>query len=118
MRRCRWTTRATGCSGTCQAGCAPELVRRRLGIAWVDVDDYGGAIGKKHVTTYTYTDASGAPELRVLRYEPKDFRVQRFEDGEWLWGRGKTPYRLYRLLRVVEAIQTGERVYRDPPRIC
>jgi Protein of unknown function (DUF3631) len=95
----------------CQAGCAPELVRRLLGIAWVDVDDYGGAIGKRHVATYTYTDAAGVPELRVLRYEPKDFRVQRREDGEWVWGRGRAPYRLYRLPRVVEAVQAGERVW-------
>jgi hypothetical protein len=91
----------------CQAGCAREVVRRRLGIAWVDLDDYGRAIGKQHVTTYTYTDERGALELRVLRYEPKDFRVQRFEDGEWLWGRGKAPYRLYRLPRVAEAVQAG-----------
>jgi 5S rRNA maturation endonuclease (ribonuclease M5) len=95
----------------CQAGCTPEAVRRRLGIAWADVDDYGAAIGKQHTATYTYTDAAGAPELRVLRYEPKDFRVQRLEDGQWLWGRGKAPYRLYRLPRVVEAIQVGERVW-------
>jgi hypothetical protein len=47
----------------------------------------------------------------VLRYQPKDFRVQRYEDGEWLWGRGKAPYRLYRLLRVTEAVQAGERVW-------
>jgi hypothetical protein len=95
----------------CQAGCAPEAVRRRLGIAWVDLDDYGPAIGKQPTTAYVYTDAAGAPELRVQRYEPKTFRVQRFEDGEWLWGRGKAPYRLYRLPRVVEAVQTGERVW-------
>jgi hypothetical protein len=97
----------------CQAGCARELVRRRLGIAWVDLDDYGPAIGKQHTNTntYTYTDAAGAPELRVLRYAPKDFRIQHFEGGEWLWGRGKAPYRLYRLPRVAEAVQTGERVW-------
>jgi hypothetical protein len=95
----------------CQAACAPEAVRRRLGIAWVDVDDYGGAIGKQHTATYTYTDAAGVPELRVLRYDPKDFRVQRREDGEWVWGRGKAPYRLYQLPRVAEAVQAGERVW-------
>jgi hypothetical protein len=95
----------------CQAGCTPDAVRRRLGIAWADLDDYGPAIGKEHVATYTYTDPAGAPELRVLRYAPKDFRVQRFEDGQWLFGRGKTPYRLYRLPRVVEAVRAGERVW-------
>jgi 5S rRNA maturation endonuclease (ribonuclease M5) len=95
----------------CQAGCTPEAVRRKLGIAWVDVDDYGPAIGKKPVVAYTYTDEAGAPELRVWRYEPKDFRVQRFEDGEWVWGRGKAPYRLYRMPRVAEAVQAGERVF-------
>jgi hypothetical protein len=95
----------------CQAGCPAEAVRKRLGIAWVDVDDYGPAIGKRHVATYTYTDVAGAPELRVWRYEPKDFRVQRFEDGEWVWGRGKAPYRLYRMPRVAEAVAAGERVY-------
>jgi hypothetical protein len=95
----------------CQAGCAPEAVRRKLGIAWVDVDDYGPAIGKKPVAAYTYTDEHGAPLLRVQRYEPKDFRVQRFEDGQWVWGRGKAPYTLYRLPRVTEAVAAGERVF-------
>jgi hypothetical protein len=95
----------------CQANCSGEAVRRRLGIAWVDLDDYGPAIGKQLIATYTYTDERGAPELRVQRYEPKDFRVQHFEDGEWLWGRGKAPYRLYRLPRVAEAVQAGERVW-------
>jgi 5S rRNA maturation endonuclease (ribonuclease M5) len=95
----------------CQAGCPAEAVRKRLGIAWVDVDDYGPAIGKKPVAAYTYTDEAGAPLFRVQRYEPKDFRVQRYEDGEWLWGRGKAPYALYRLPRVAEAIQAEERIW-------
>jgi 5S rRNA maturation endonuclease (ribonuclease M5) len=95
----------------CQAGCAPEAVRRKLGIAWVDVDDYGPAIGKEPVAAYIYTDEAGAPLFKVQRYAPKDFRVQRFEDGEWLWGRGKAPYALYRLPRVAEAVATGERVW-------
>jgi hypothetical protein len=95
----------------CQAGCAPEAVRRKLGIAWVDVDDYGPAIGKKPTTAYTYTDEAGAPLFRVQRYEPKDFRVQRYEDGQWVWGRGKAPYTLYRLPRVAEAVAAGERVF-------
>jgi hypothetical protein len=95
----------------CQAGCTPEAVRRKLGIAYVDVDDYGPAIGKKPTVAYTYTDEAGAPLFRVQRYEPKDFRVQRYEDGQWLWGRGKAPYVLYRLPRVVEAVQAGERVW-------
>jgi 5S rRNA maturation endonuclease (ribonuclease M5) len=95
----------------CQAGCSAEAVRKRLGVAWVDVDDYGPAIGKRPTAAYTYHDAAGAPVLRVQRFEPKDFRVQRFEDGQWLWGRGKAPYLLYRLPRVLEAIKTGERVW-------
>jgi hypothetical protein len=86
-------------------------VRKRLGVAWVDLDDYGPAIGRKPTAIYTYTDAAGAPELRVQRYEPKTFRVQRYEDGEWLWGRGKAPYRLYRLPRVLEAVHAGDRVW-------
>jgi 5S rRNA maturation endonuclease (ribonuclease M5) len=95
----------------CQAGCTPEAVRRRLGIAWADVDDYGPAIGKKHVATYVYTDAAGVPVTQVCRYAPKDFRAQRFEDGQWLWGRGKAPYLLYQLPRVTEAVATSERVW-------
>ena len=73
----------------CQAGCASEAVRRKLSVAWVDLDDYGPAIGKRPTVAYTYTD----------------------EDGEWLWGRGKAPYVLYRLPRVAEAVQAGERVW-------
>jgi 5S rRNA maturation endonuclease (ribonuclease M5) len=37
--------------------------------------------------------------------------VQRYEDGQWVWGRGKAPYTLYRLPRVAEAVAAGERVF-------
>lgn len=94
----------------CQAGCSKDVVRKRLGVAWSDLDDYGAARGRL-VATYTYTDQRGAALFRVLRFEPKTFRIQRVEDGAWVWGRGKAPYALYRLPRVAEAVAAGERVY-------
>jgi hypothetical protein len=50
--------------------------------------------------TYTYTDACGTPVARKLRYQPKNFSWQRWENETWLDGLAgiKTP--LYRLREI------------------
>jgi 5S rRNA maturation endonuclease (ribonuclease M5) len=63
------------------------------------------------VAWYEYVDADGAPLYRVVRYEPKTFRQQRWEDGEWKPGRGDAPAVPYRLPRVLEAIRHDEFVF-------
>jgi hypothetical protein len=59
------------------------------------------------VAAYRYTDANGALQYEVLRYEPKTFR-QRRPDGAGGWipnldGICRVPYRLQELLRYPDA---------------
>ena len=57
---------------------------------------------KKIVTSYPYTDESGAPLFEVVRYVPKDFRQRRPDGhGGWIWnlkGTRLVPLNLPRLL--------------------
>jgi hypothetical protein len=65
---------------------------------------------------YVYRDERGAPLYRVLRYEPKDFRQQRYvssdhgagqgsshDSSQWQWGLGDARRVLYRLDELVTA---------------
>jgi len=58
------------------------------------------------VATYTYQDASGLPAYRVIRYDPKDFRQQHYDRGDWHSGLGayRTQPLPYHLPRVMAAI--------------
>lgn len=58
------------------------------------------------VATYSYTDPSGNPIARKLRFEPgadgrpKDFAWERFEVGKWVSGLGGLRLPLYRLKEI------------------
>lgn len=109
----------------CHAGCSPTDVCRALGLTLADLqpdgpDGHGphenggnGANGKPTIAaTYDYTDAAGTLVFQTVRYQPKDFR-QRQPDGRggWVWNlTGCTPV-LFRLPKVLAAVQTGETVY-------
>lgn len=98
----------------CHAGCNPDTILKRLGIAWIDLSDDGPAHGKPLEATYTYTDQDGAPLFRKLRYAGKDFRYQHYDadTDTWRWGRGqKTPHVLYRLPEVLEGVRAQERIW-------
>jgi putative DNA primase/helicase len=63
------------------------------------------ARGKREPTaTYVYTDAEGRPVHRTLRYPPRRFVQERFENGRWIGGQGalkdvqRVLYRLPELL--------------------
>ena len=45
------------------------------------------------VASYTYQKADGTPAYRVNRYEPKTFRQEHYNRGQWRHGLGayKTP---------------------------
>ena len=62
------------------------------------------------LATYDYVDLAGAPVHRTVRYEPKDFRQYRYEDGEWLPGLKGVSRILYNLPVVMRAILDGEMV--------
>jgi hypothetical protein len=63
------------------------------------------------VETYEYPNAAGDRVGRVLRYDPKDFRPQRWNPGTRRWSFGGFGPLLYRLPEVVAAISAGEPVY-------
>jgi hypothetical protein len=62
---------------------------------------------RRIVKEYIYTDASGAPAHKTVRYEPKDFRQFRYADGAWLPGLNGSPRYVYNL----PAVMTAETVY-------
>ncbi|MGZ8802460.1 MAG: hypothetical protein ACXWZL_07595, partial [Mycobacterium sp.] len=63
------------------------------------------------VAQYEYQSADGQRIGRVLRYEPKDFRPQRWNPDTRRWTVGGFPPTLYRLPQVTAAIGAGEPVY-------
>jgi hypothetical protein len=97
----------------CFDGCATVEILTSLGLKVNDLYDDGPAYGKKVVEAYSYVDQHGAPLVEKVRFHPKDFRPRRqdLESGGWLWDRRGVPYVLYRLPQVLEAVQTGERIY-------
>jgi putative DNA primase/helicase len=67
---------------------------------------------KRIVATYGYADAKGELLFEVVRYDPKGF-AQRRPDGKggWLWSLEGVPRVLYKLTEVLQAIETGQRIF-------
>jgi len=63
------------------------------------------------VAQYEYSAADGSPIGRVLRYDPKDFRPQRWNPQTKRYKFGGFPPTLYGLPQVTAAIGAGEPVY-------
>lgn len=62
----------------------------------------GRSVGKV-VATYVYRSATGNPLYQVLRYEPKDFRQQKWTGKDWAWGMEGVQRVLYNLPEVLAA---------------
>ena len=100
--------------GPCNKGGIPwELAAFLLGfdpsdkssvMAWLQEHHLvGGNKGQPtSVSEYIYKDSGGQPALKVLRYEPKSFRQQRWDGTEWDW-KGPKPKLLYRLPELLAA---------------
>lgn len=101
----------------CHAGCRVEEVVAALHLEMRDLmpereeERRVPQVPAREVCGYVYTDELGNPLIRVVRYEPKSFRQQRWEDGRWVWGLGETRRVLYRLPEVVAALERGEIVF-------
>jgi putative DNA primase/helicase len=97
----------------CHAGCATEDVVAALGLTMADLFPDDGKLREPTIAaTYDYTDESGTVLYQVLRYYPKSFRQRRPDgNGGWAWKLGDTTRVLYRLPKVVQAAQDGQRVY-------
>ena len=121
----------------CHAGCSTDAIAEAVGLTTAMLfDDWTGtppscpparrfdptpkaAPAKPKqpsvlVATYDYTDADGALEYQVRRYEPKTFRQYRPDPanpGQWISNlQGVTRYP-YRYPELVAAIERGELVY-------
>lgn len=66
----------------------------------------------KVIAQYTYTDDNGRPRHKTVRYEPKNFRQQYWNNKNWQWkndiGVELVPYHLPGIL---DAVFTGRTIY-------
>lgn len=98
----------------CQAGCDTTEILRRLNLRTSDLfDDERPTNGKPEiVATYDYTDEEGRLLFQVVRYTPKTFKQRRrLPGGQWQWSLDDTRRVLYRLPRVIEAVQRGHTIF-------
>ena len=97
----------------CHAGCSHDAVLDALNLADKDLFDTALTNGNGHrqeVAAYQYEDENGYLLFEVVRYEPKDFR-QRVRDntkpGGWRYSLGDTRRVIYRLPKIINAVQQG-----------
>jgi 5S rRNA maturation endonuclease (ribonuclease M5)/DNA-binding transcriptional ArsR family regulator len=91
----------------CHAGCDLGDVLEQAGLTRADL--FEDSNGHREIEAiYRYEDEQGRPLFEVVRFEGKQFR-QRRPDGSW--GLGDTRRVLYRLPRVLAAIEKGEVVW-------
>jgi AAA domain len=97
----------------CFAECSTDAVLAADGLDWGDLFSNGGeSNGRVEVDAYQYTDERGELLFEVVRFYPKDFRQRRPNGrGGWIWKLGDTRRVLYRLPKVIEAVQAGVTVY-------
>jgi KaiC/GvpD/RAD55 family RecA-like ATPase/5S rRNA maturation endonuclease (ribonuclease M5) len=101
----------------CHAGCTTPDVARAIGLHLVDLFPprppkvaHIGPAGRIKAT-YNYYDEDGALAYRVVRYDPKTFRQQRYEEGRWHNGRGTVPRYLYNLPQLLAAKRAGRPIW-------
>lgn len=87
-------------------GKSPEDVLKelseKLGRIGGRIDSKGPAAGKV-VAEYVYRSATGDPVYKVLRYEPKTFKQQKWTGREWAWGMDGVQRVLYNLPDILAA---------------
>ena len=96
----------------CHAGCTIEDITAAIGLEPKDL--YAPKARSSDLTEiehYTYTDDVGQNTMRVHRFHPKTFRQSHWNGTSWQWGAKHVPPVLYRLPRVIEAIETGDPIY-------
>ena len=98
----------------CFAGCDLTAVTEALELKRSDLfppDAERNGVRSRLAATYTYEDQRGAPTIRVLRYEPKDFRQQHWDGTRWAWGAGGMERVPFRLPLVRRAITQGHDIW-------
>jgi 5S rRNA maturation endonuclease (ribonuclease M5) len=96
----------------CHAGCPTQAVLAAVGLDWPDLFPEGRKGKGEIVATYDYVDEQGRLLYQSVRYFPKAFKRRRPDgNGGWTWKLGDTRLVLYRLPRVLAAVEAGEPVY-------
>lgn len=96
----------------CHAGCPTQAVLAALGLDWVDLFSVGRNGKAEIVATYDYVDEQGWPLYQAVRDFPKAFKRRRPDGhGGWIWKLDNTRHVLYRLPRVLAAVEAGKPVY-------
>jgi len=98
----------------CHAGCDTREVLAAAGLTNSDLylSKKGTGAEPEIVTTYDYTDEKGLLLFQVVRYQPKSFRQRRpGGDGNWIWNLKGVRRVLYRLPKVIAAVQAKRTIY-------
>lgn len=110
----------------CHAGCTPDAIMTKLGLAVADLfppraspaprpQTRGYRPDSEIAATYDYVDPHGTLVHQTVRYDaPKEFKQRRphpTRPGAWLWNlQGIEPV-LYRLPQLLEGMQAGRIVF-------
>jgi hypothetical protein len=96
----------------CHARCPTQAVLAALRLDWPDLFPEGRNGKAEMVATYDYTDEQDRLLYQAVRYFPKAFKRRRPDGhGGWTWKLGDTRLVLYRLPRVLAAVEAGQPVY-------
>lgn len=109
----------------CHARCTPEAICEARGLSWADLctpredgqrnttDETWTPAGPA-VAVYDYRDENGELLFQVCRTAKKDFLQRRPDPAArygWTWKLGDTRRVLYRLPRVIEAVEECREIY-------
>ena len=107
----------------CHAGCANENIVNSIGLQMSDLFERDERERTKHYNTkntfrrskitqiYDYHDQKGDLLFQVCRTESKQFPLRRPDGkGSWIWNLGDVRTTIYRLPRILEAIQEGQKI--------
>jgi len=96
----------------CHAGCKTEDVLAMNGLKMGDLfPPKVPKQPKRIVCDYVYLGADGIPVGRVVRYQPKDFRQERYESGRFIPKLNGITLPVYRYPEVLKAKAEGCPVY-------
>lgn len=106
----------------CHAGCDPVDVLGKLDLTWADLsapreqrrDDGEWTPAGPAVAVYDYRDEDGELLFQVCRTADKQFMQRRPDPTAktgWRWKLGDTRRVLYRLPKVIEAVNAGREIY-------
>jgi len=105
----------------CHAGCDSDTILAELGLSWKDLSkprepkpDGEWTPAGPAVAVYDYRDEQGELLFQVCRTAGKEFRQRRpdpSKPGKYVWRLENTRRVLYKLPKVIEAVEQGRQVW-------